>query len=79
MATYLVELEVVRLEDDTVGALADLLEELEALAAGFLLFVELLLRLGGFPRLFARLDALADVGVRVSLHGGVLASNVVPR
>ena len=78
MPTYLVELEVDRLIDDAVRALADLLEELEALPAGLLLSVELLLRFGGFSRVFACLDAFADVGVSVSLHVGVLASIHVP-
>ena len=77
-ATYLVELEVDRLVDDTVRALADLLEELEPLTAGLLLSVKLLLRFGGFSRVFACVDALADVGVSVSLHVGVLASSDVP-
>lgn len=71
--TYLVELEVDRLVDDTVGAFTDLLEELEAWATEFLLSVELLLRLGGFPRLLGHFDAFADVGVGVDLHGSVLA------
>lgn len=68
----LVELEVDRLVDDTVGALADLLEQLEALAARLLLPIELLLGLGGLLGLFAGLDAVADFRVSVTLHGGVL-------
>ena len=72
--TYLVELKVDRFENDAISALADLIEQLEALSTGLLLPFELLLGLGGFTRLLASIDAVADVAVAVTLHVGCLAA-----
>ena len=78
VATYLVVLVVDRLVNDTVSAFANLLNQLEPLAADFLLTVELLFGLCGFASLFYIFDRFRSSVVAVTLHDGVLATVDVP-
>jgi len=78
--TYLVEFEVNRLIDDAIGALADLLTQLEALATRLLesglLFDALLLGLGSFASLL-RVNVLVYGAILLCLVSSIVAPGQV--